>query len=371
MSLAIDGLATVVPPDSFPQDVILAAVKTLCRTTPEQAGLLEWIFSQAGVNKRHYAVGQALMRDVLAGTRLSESPFLPECSHHAPRDDQRGPTTAQRMQEYARHAGPLAMTAARQALHNARVAAEQITHLVTISCTGFQAPGVDIQLIQGLHLPATTERVHVGFMGCHAAINGLRVAQGLIAAAPQARVLVCSVELSSMHGVYEWNLEQMVASALFSDGAGALVASAALTPSAWQLAATGSCVFADSSDAMSWTVGDHGFAMTLSAKVPSLIARNLPAWLRGWLGQHGLSIGDVPTWCVHPGGPRILSAVVEGLGLDSSAVQVSRDILAEYGNMSSATILFILERLMRQQAPRPCVALAFGPGLTAEAALFR
>jgi len=307
-----------------------------------------------------------VIRDIVEQTRHSQSLFLP--SDHRPH---RGPTTGQRMDEYRRHAGKLAVVAARQALQNAGVSPHQITHLVTISCTGFQAPGVDIELIQSLSLPDTTQRVHVGFMGCHGAINGLRVANGLVGADANARVLVCSIELSSVHGVYEWNLEHMVASALFSDGAGALIGSAERTPSSWRLTATGSCVFPGSTDAMSWTVGDQGFAMTLSAKVPGLIARHLPQWLGAWLGQHDLSVRDVASWCIHPGGPRILAAVVDGLGLDPKVAQTSRDILAEYGNMSSATILFILERLVRQQAPRPCVALAFGPGLTAEAALFR
>jgi predicted naringenin-chalcone synthase len=111
--------------------------------------------------------------------------------------------------------------------------------------------------------------------------------------------------------------------------------------------------------------------MTLGKSVPDQVARQLPGWLTPWLGDQGLSVGDVVSWCVHPGGPKILSAVVDGLGLASNAVDTSREILAEFGNMSSATILFILERLMRRQSPRPCVALGFGPGLTVEATLFR
>ena len=248
---------------------------------------------------------------------------------------------------------------------------------------------MDIELIQGLGLRATTERVHVGFMGCHGAINGLRVANAFASASPDARVLVCAVELCSLHCVYEWDLEKMVATALFSDGAAALVGRGQeagvrgqdadgrnpdaylLTPDSWNLVASGSCIIPDSVEAMSWTVGDHGFEMTLSRRVPELIASHFPGWIAGWLGEQGLSVKDVASLCIHPGGPKILSAVVESLGLKPHSVEAARDILAEYGNMSSATILFILQRLMRQQAPRPCVALAFGPGLTAEAALFR
>jgi predicted naringenin-chalcone synthase len=122
---------------------------------------------------------------------------------------------------------------------------------------------------------------------------------------------------------------------------------------------------------MTWTVGDHGFEMTLSPQVPELIARNLPSWLRGWLADNGLTVEQVASWAIHPGGPRILTAIEKALGLPRDATAVSREILEACGNMSSPTVLFILERLQRRHAPRPCVALGFGPGLTAEAVLFR
>jgi predicted naringenin-chalcone synthase len=167
----------------------------------------------------------------------------------------------------------------------------------------------------------------------------------------------------------------MIACSLFADGAAALVGAASGPATSWRpgwrLVSSGSCVIPDSTDDMSWSVGDHGFRMTLGKSVPGLIARELPAWLTPWLGDQGLSVRDVASWCVHPGGPKILQAVAEGLGLDGAALETSQSILSEYGNMSSATILFILQRLIENNAPPPCVALAFGPGLTAEAALLR
>src|SRR4029077_11607484 len=172
-------------------------------------------------------------------------------------------TTRERMKEYERHAGPLAIEAARQALKRSGISPRDITHLVTVSCTGFQAPGVDIELIQGLHLPVTTERTHVGFMGCHGALNGLRVARALVAGNPQARVLLCAVELSSVHCVCEWNQEQMIACSLFAAGARALVGAASGPAASWRVDGSGSCVIPNSKDDMSWNVGDHGFRMTL------------------------------------------------------------------------------------------------------------
>jgi predicted naringenin-chalcone synthase len=121
---------------------------------------------------------------------------------------------------------------------------------------------------------------------------------------------------------------------------------------------------------MRWTIGDHGFEMELSPRVPDLIKQHLRPWFESWLGRQGLVLADVGSWAVHPGGPRILTAVEESLGLDREALGVSREVLAEYGNMSSPTVLFILDRLRERQAPRPCVMLGFGPGLMAETALF-
>lgn len=122
---------------------------------------------------------------------------------------------------------------------------------------------------------------------------------------------------------------------------------------------------------MGWTVGDRGFEMTLSRKVPGLIAGAVRPWLESWLGDNGLSLAEVGSWAVHPGGPKILTAVEEGLGLPPDALAASRGTFADYGNMSSPTVLFVLDRLRRAGAPRPCVALGFGPGLVAEAVLFR
>jgi predicted naringenin-chalcone synthase len=186
-------------------------------------------------------------------------------------------------------------------------------------------------------------------------------------------VLLCAVELCSLHCLYHWDTEMVIGYALFADGAAALVGgpAASARSSAWQVTASGSCVFPDSADLMTWTIGDHGFIMKLSRRVPGLIATHLRPWLTGWLDRHGLSLPEIGSWAVHPGGPKILGAVEEALTLPPSALDHSRAVLAEKGNMSSPTVLFILDRLRQQGAARPCVALGFGPGLTVEAALLR
>lgn len=306
-----------------------------------------------------------MAQDILDGTRHSESVFLPSAEHGP------GPTTAARMRYYSVRVVPLTLRAARQALERAATPAETITHLVTVSCTGFAAPGVDAGLIQQLPLPPTVARTHIGFMGCHGSINALRVAKAFADSDPSARVLICAVELCSIHFHYGMDPQKLVANALFADGAAAVVGVAgdAAPHDAWRVTATGSCLLPNSGAAMSWGIGDHGFDMQVSPRVPGYIARSLKPWLTNWLDQHGLNVSNVRSWAVHPGGPRILSAVEESLALDRDALAVSREVLAECGNMSSPTVLFIVNRLRNRDAPRPCVLLGFGPGLAAEAAL--
>src|SRR5262249_8546649 len=216
---------------------------------------------------------------------------------------------------YAQHAGPLALAASRRALEQSALAPDQITHLITVSCTGFVAPGVDRVLITGLGLLGTVERTQVGVMGCHGAFNGLRAARAFTGSDPEARVLVGAVELCSLHYHYGWDPEKMVANALFADGAAAAIGAGAGPADAWRLTATGSCLFPDSADAMTWAIGDHGFEMTLSPRVPDLIGAHLRPWLESWLGSHGVRLAEVASWAIHPGGPRILLAIEKALGL--------------------------------------------------------
>jgi predicted naringenin-chalcone synthase len=366
MTFAILGVGTALPPTAVDSPEALAIARTLCCRTPEQATWLPPIYGHSGVHSRRLVLGPEVVRDVLDGTRQSGSVFLPSGAA-----DDRGPTTGQRMRQYAELAPPLAIRAARAALDRAGLPGGSFTHLVTVSCTGFAAPGLDWALVRALGLPPTVERTHVGFMGCHAAINGLRVAGAFTGAAEEARVLLCAVELCSLHYHYGWSPPQMIANALFADGAAAAVgcAAAAAPRGAWRVAATGSCLVPDSATAMTWTVGDYGFEMTLSKKLPGLIAGHLRPWLEGWLGRQGLAPADVRSWAVHPGGPAIVDAVETALDLPGSATAASRAVLGEYGNMSSATLLFILDRLRAARAPLPCVALGFGPGVVVEAAL--
>ncbi|WZO98617.1 type III polyketide synthase [Isosphaeraceae bacterium EP7] len=366
MKAALLGVGTAVPALRISRSESVDAAGTLCAETDDHAGLLESLYRQAGVQSRHIVFSREEFRRVV----YDEGDFQSAFSSKGKGD--LGPSTSERMTRYERESVPLALEASRAAVAEAGIDVGSITHVVTVSCTGMSAPGMDIALIKGLGLQATVERTHVGFMGCHGALNGLRVARGLIAAEPNARVLLCAVELCSLHYSYGWNPKKVVGNALFADGAAALVlgAESEKRGDGWRLAANGACLFPDSEKAMAWNVRDHGFDMILSSRVPGLIAEHLRPWLVRWLAGHGLRIEDVASWAVHPGGPRVLTCVEEALGLPEGATEVSRSILESHGNMSSTTVIFIIQELMRRGAGLPCVSLGFGPGLAAEAALF-
>jgi predicted naringenin-chalcone synthase len=297
------------------------------------------------------------------------------------------------MAAYRTHVLPLAQTAAERALAQAEIEPDQVSQLITISCTGFSAPGLDVELIDNLGLSPEVGRTMVGFMGCHGALNGLRVARGL-AAEPGGIVLLCAVELCTLHFQYGGEPDQVLANALFADGAGAAVAhhdaseatawhveaapgngerpsNGRPRPAAagWRLRDARSTLLPDSREDMQWHITEHGFTMRLSKRVPGLIEQHLGPWLIDWLNEHDLDLSAVAHWAIHPGGPRVISAVEQALELEDGAGDLSRQVLADYGNMSSPTLLFILQRLAQQRIDGPCVALGFGPGLVVEAAL--
>ncbi len=360
MSVVIVGFGTAVPKHQIEQaDAAEQAAQIGCQTLVQQR-TLKALYRRAGVHKRH-----SVVLDSGTNGRPAQQGFYNSATRH-------GPTTAERMAAYDSHAAPLALAAARAALENAEVNPDEITHLVTVSCSGFSAPGVDLALMAELGLPRETARTHIGFMGCHGALNGLRAAQAFASHDTRACVLLCAVELCSLHHQYDWDPDRVVANSLFSDGAAALVLrDTAHTEQHWEIVDQRSTIIPDTTGLMSWRIGDHGFRMTLSPQVPQVILEQLRPWLSQWLSQHALGIADIDAWAIHPGGPRILDACADAIGLTADRLADSRAVLAEFGNMSSPTILFILDRLQRRGIPRPCVTLAFGPGLTIEAALLR
>ena len=369
----IISIATGIPDGVIDQDVAAGVVQRL-GITKRWSKVLPKLYQKSGVRRRS---------SVLLGPDHLE-PDLRQSFYTPPTETAPyGPTTAQRMEVYAQHAGPLICKTSRLAIDRAGITPSRITHLVTVSCTGFVAPGLDHALIQAHKLRETVQRVHVGFMGCHAMVNGLRVAQAICQSDPSAVVLVGSVELCSIHQQYSEDPEQIVANSLFSDGSASAIvvpyrqalAMPQVDPS-WRMVSSLSLKVPDSADLMTWKIGDHGFQMTLSSQVPMRIEGELRAPLETWLGTLGVSTKEIKQWVVHPGGPRILDAVEAAIGLGSESLSASRETLANYGNMSSPTIVFIMEEILRRSEseglPREkglWLVLGFGPGLHAEAIL--
>lgn len=358
MSFGIAGIGTALPRHRIPQEEAATLARATSCSNEDQERLFDAIYRLSGVETRHSVVLE--MAEEVGAIRQS---FFP--------DDP--PTTRDRLLKYEAEAPPLAITAGRAAIRDAGIDPGRVTHLITISCTGFSSPGVDLAMIKALGLSPDVSRTQVGFMGCHGAINGLRVAHGYLNADPNACVLMCAVELCSIHHQYGWDAERIVANALFADGAAAVVGiggenapGAARLP---KVATLGSTLIPETDDMMSWRIGDHGFAMTLSQRVPAIIGKHVRPWLEQWLAKSGLTIADVGAWAVHPGGPRILSAFGDAAGLPRAALEPSAQVLADHGNMSSPTVLYILDRLRKSNAPLPWVTIAFGPGLAVEAAL--
>lgn len=369
--MRIQAIGTALPEQSITQAEAVGLQQSFGVIDERQARTLRALYRRSRIRTR-----RSVLLSGAEGPPEERLDFYPRATG----EDDRGPTTAERMAQYELLAPTLALPAARAALSASKVDASEITHLVTVSCTGFVSPGVDAALIDGLGISPGAQRTHVGFMGCHGALNGLRVARSFVEDDPAAVPLLCAVELCTLHFAYGWDPEMLVANALFADGAAALVGRAdaadhrtagngADDAGGWRLAASGTFLMPDSAEAMTWRIGDHGFRMTLSARVPELIQTHLRPWLEAWLAGHGLDLGDVRSWAVHPGGPRILDAVEGALDLDPEQNAVARSVLQECGNMSSPTILFILDRMRRAGAVGPCVALAFGPGLAVEVAL--
>jgi predicted naringenin-chalcone synthase len=341
---AIAGFGLAVPEHHATQEAAAEHAKLRTCATVKQQRVLEQLYRRTGIKTRHHS-GQ----------------IYPLAS---------SPTTGQRMQIYAERAPALAEIAAGIAINDAEISADEITHVITVSCTGFMAPALDVQLIKRLELNPDIGRMHLGFMGCHGAFNALRAAQSIIAQDASNVVLVSCTELCSLHFQYGWEPNSIVANSLFADGSAAVILKGAGIASGGKRTIRDfkSCIVPDSEDAMTWRIADTGFVMTLDVSVPAILRQHLKPWLSAWLAPKDLTLEDVPLWAVHPGGNRILDAVSDSLSLDEEKMRSSFDIYERFGNMSSPTVLFILASMADSSGP--CIALGFGPGLSMEAILF-
>lgn len=278
------------------------------------------------------------------------------------------PTTKQRLELFRRHAVELSRTSALSAMGD--IAPNEITHLIVVSCTGLYAPGLDIDLIKALGLRAEVQRTCINFMGCYAAFNAIKLADSFCGNDPDAKVLIICTELCSIHFQNKNTQDNMLANALFGDGSASIMVEGRarkglnLKPEIFRcdLATNGE-------DDMAWTVGDAGFEMKLSAYVPDIIQGGI----RELAGKLVSNISDVSYFAIHPGGKRILEVIEKELGLSKDQNAFAYDVLRKYGNMSSATVVFVLQELCKSlngvDHNKKILSFAFGPGLTMESML--
>lgn len=341
----INAIGTAIPAQDIHQPFIAWARQRL--GDPRARALFDRMAARAGIDHRW---------SVLMPTDGGGSPVSPGGFYAA----SALPPTSARMAIYAEAAPVLALDA---------VAALEdelggITHLVVASCTGFVAPGIDQIVADRLGLGGHVERLLVGFMGCYAAVAALRSARHIVRSDPAARVLVITVELSTLHLQDVSEIEPLLAALQFGDGAAAALVTA--EPAGLAMDAPFALTLPDSAGLIRWAIGDQGFAMHLSGEVPGRIAEALAEApvRRALIGE--TPVAAIDGWAVHAGGRSILDAVEHGLGLGPAALDASRAVLRENGNMSSATLMFVLARLKRDAPPAHGLALAFGPGLAAE-----
>lgn len=365
--VAVLSLGAAVPQYQASQAAVADWMAASFETQPALGRWLKRVFANAGVETRYACVPDYLQP--------------PACSRLAPgRSPAETLTTAERMAIYERESVTLGTTAVRRALTNfckssnsdLTTVTNAITHLVAVSCTGFFAPGLDIAIAKALKLPSSVKRTLIGFMGCAAAFNGLQAAWQIVRSEPSARVLVVCVELCSLHMQPESGREQLIAASLFADGASAcLVGQPQGQGDLFEIGEFYTALKPETESEMVWQIGNHGFSLRLSPQIPEHLAEAAPGALKNLLGS-----GAWPSfWAIHPGGKAILDGLAAIFQLNPEHLAASRSVLRSFGNLSSATIFFVLDELHHQlqqegKAGKKIegVAMAFGPGLTIEMA---
>ena len=349
----INRVATAVPPHDI-HDVFCRFALSLFKDDRRNALLFERMAGRSGIEHRYSYL--------TPGDKANHSAVDGEGFYTFGNF----PNTAERMRQFERHAPGLAQAAVeRLKLGNER---DRITHLLITCCTGYSAPGLDIEIVERCKLPGSVERTMIGFMGCYAAINALKLSRHIVRSEPSARVLIVNLELCTLHLQETTELEQVLSFLLFGDGCAASLVTA--DPAGTALESFKAVLVPGTRDLITWNIRDFGFDMVLSGQVPGVIHDALRQHMGDILD--GASVNAIDLWAVHPGGRTVLDSVERAFDLDTSALAASRDVLRCYGNMSSATVMFVIEQLLRSGARgQTGCAMSFGPGLIAETMLFR
>ncbi|MDQ0201985.1 type III polyketide synthase [Neobacillus ginsengisoli] len=354
--IAILGIGTAVPEFCLDQTDTSQRLAEALKEYPDSMRWAKRIFKQCGVATRY-----------TCEPNLLES--AEDCRYFSQNSNRRFPSTAERMEIYKKASVPLGLNVARKALEDAKVDVSDITHLITVSCTGQFLPGLDTELVKGLGLAETINRIPLNFIGCAAGLKAVCMSRQIVSNNPTSKVLIVCVELCTLHIQPSTQREALYGTSFFGDGASAcIVGSAGAEHTAiFQLGKEHSVLLQDAAGDMVWEVGDYGFDLYLSPNIPKLIGQFVPEQVK-----HLLRDDQKPDiWAIHPGGKGIIDKLEEIFELTEEQTRPSRNVLRNFGNMSSATILFVLNE-MRQELQAlhsksaSGLALAFGPGITCE-----
>lgn len=351
----IVSIGTAVPVHKHKQEDILGFMQRVYALDENDKRKLKFLYRQGGIDTRYSVVPDYSLS-------ADEWQFYPPTENLEP-----FPKLEMRMRWYQREAAVLSLQAIDQCMEN--FAEQKITHLITVSCTGMSAPGLDLELLELLQLPATTFRTSVNFMGCYAAIHALKIADAFCKADKKTNVLIVCTELCTLHFQKEHTVDNITSSMLFGDGAAAILVTGNEEQEGLTIDHFYSVVAQKGKQDMAWELSSKGFLMTLSSYVADMIEENFNELVQDALTDASLNKEAITHWCIHPGGKKILEAVHNSLGFTNGQLQPCYDILKDYGNMSSPTVLFVLQKMMsglKNKGTNKIFGAAFGPGLTME-----
>ena len=353
----IISIATAVPAFKHAQDLLFSFADKIYSENETDSRKLKFLYRQSGIEYR-YSVAPDFTSD--------ERCFFPDNKSLEP-----FPTLETRMQWYNKNAADLSVNAIIDCIKN-KIDKNSITHLITVSCTGMSAPGLDLQIMEAMDLPNNIVRTSVNFMGCYAAVHALKLADAFCKSTKDAKVIIVCTELCTIHFQKELSVDNITASLLFGDGSAAMLLQSDSSLRGLHIDSFFSDVSFKGKKDMAWELSSKGFLMTLTGYIPDLIKQDFSGLVKNALHTAGKCESDITHWCIHPGGKKILESIAMSMNIDNKALQYSYDVLKDYGNMSSPTILFVLKKIMDEleqensDSPATIFAAAFGPGLTME-----
>lgn len=366
----INSIGTAVPAYSSTQQKAAEFMADILQLDERDTRRLMALYRHTRIDRRHSVIAD-YVRPKEEFTFYTNSPGMEPF-----------PTVGQRMGIYRQEAVPLALTAINDCFASyPDFDPQSVTHVITVSCTGLYAPGPDIEIIEALGLPGTTQRLAINFMGCYGAFNGLKAADAIVRSEPDAKVLVVCIELCTIHFQKKTETDHLLSNALFADGSAAVLVESKPRPEqAFRLRSFYCDLLPEGKHAMAWHVNDFGFEMTLTSEVPTFIQQGIGQLMERLLDQCGLTLDDIGHYALHPGGRRILEVIEGQLGITSFDNRHAYEVLRQNGNMSSATVLFVLKEVWKARVapadddgteptngPANILSCAFGPGLTLEA----